>query len=206
MHMIPMALTAAGTAGTAGAAAAGTAAAAAGTAGAASSMLSTALTAGTILQGAGQVFGAIGGKRSADFEADQMKAQAGQERASSQRQAGEDRRQKRMVQSRLTAMAAASGGGASDPTVVDIAGDLETEGEYRALSSLWEGEERARGLEAGAASRKMEGKQKLMGGLTGAAGTILSGSESLFDRFATKKKVTESVFYPKSKQWIDWYG
>lgn len=190
MQMIPMALSAA-----AGAAGAGTAVA---------GFAQAAMMAGTILSAVGQVGGAIGAKNAANFEAKQMISRAGSERATSQRAAAEERRQKNIVQSRAQAVAAASGGGASDPTVVDLQGDLEVEGEYRALSQLYEGEERARGLIGAASAKKVEGRQALTGGLIGAAGTILSGAESLYSNYGTKRPGGGSSYYPKSKTWVDW--
>lgn len=181
MQLLPMMATAA--------TASGTAATVAGAAG----IAKTAMTVGTILSTVGQVAGAVGAKRSADFEAKQMITQAGNERATSQRAAGEERRQKNLVTSRAQAVAAASGGGASDPTVVDIMGDLEAEGEYRALSAMYEGEERARGLETAASAKKVEGRQALTGGLMGAAGTFLQGAESLYDRFSPKKRIMKQT-------------
>lgn len=181
-------------AGTSAAAAGGTAAAA----GAATGFASTAMMAGTILGGVGQIISGIGAKREAGFEADQMLQNAGQERASSQRAATEERRQKRLVESRAQAVAAASGGGASDPTVVDIMGDLETQGEYKALTALWDGEERARGLEGAASAKKAQGSMALTQGLIGAAGTFLQGGESLFDKYATKKKSYPSSYVMKN--------
>lgn len=179
MQMIPMAITAATSA--------------AGATAAAGTFASAAMTAGTILSAVGQIGGAIGAKNAANFEAKQMVAQAGTERATSQRAAAEERRQKNLNQSRAQAVAAASGGGASDPTVVDIQGDLEVEGEYRALSQLYEGEERARGLIGAASAKKVEGRQALTGGLIGAAGTILSGADSLYGKYGTKKPMTRQT-------------
>lgn len=146
-------------------------------------VLNAAKTAGTILQSGGMAIDAVNAKRGADFEAKQMETQAGQERASAQRRAREDRREKRLIQSRAQALSAASGGGAVDPSVVDIIGDLEEDGEYRALNSIWEGEDRARGLTTGAKQRRKQGRFALTSGLMGSAGTILDGSSSMYKRF-----------------------
>ncbi len=94
----------------------------------------------------------------ADARALQLEQQAGQERAQSQRAAEEQRRRLDRAQSSLQARAAASGAGALDPTVLDIAGELEEEGEYRALAALYEGEEAGRGLEYSAALERLSGQ------------------------------------------------
>ena len=109
----------------------------------------------------GQYRGAAADARKveSDFEAQQMDAKAISERATSHRAAAEERRQMRLAQSKLLARAAAGGGGALDPTVVNLDAQLEGEGEYRALTQLFQGEERARDLESGAALKRYEGAQ-----------------------------------------------
>lgn len=85
-----------------------------------------------------------------------LETNAGQERAAAQRTAAEDRRRARLAASRAQAVAAASGGGASDPTVTGLISDIQGEGEYRALASLWQGEDRARNLQAAAYDKRAE--------------------------------------------------
>lgn len=76
-----------------------------------------------------------------------MEQSAGQERAASQRAAIEEQRKGRLIGSRAQAIAAASGGGALDPTIVNLLGDIGTEQEFRSATALYQGEERARALE-----------------------------------------------------------
>lgn len=71
--------------------------------------------------------------------------------AASQRQALEERRQADLVASRALAVAASSGGGVSDPTVVRILSMTKGEGVYRANVALFEGAERARQMRIEAA-------------------------------------------------------
>lgn len=96
--------------------------------------------------------------------AEAMEQRAGQERASAQRQAIEQRRQGRLVSSRARAVAAASGGAVTDPTVTGILADIDTEAEYRALTGLFQGEEMARGLEHGAAIERAGGAGEIYAG------------------------------------------
>lgn len=117
---------------------------------------------------------------SAYYEADQLEAQAGQERAASQRDMLENRRRERIVQSNLQAAAAASGGGATDPTVGRLASDIAVEGQYRALTDLYRGEERAIGLENKAAARRYEGDVGYMSGKARAASTRTGAVSSIF--------------------------
>lgn len=129
-------------------------------------------------------------KNALDYQAQQARINAGQERAAAQRRAIAQRRKTDIVQSNLQARAAASGGGALDPSVIDISGDIAQEGEYRALSALYEGEERARGLETMANLRQFEGDAAMAAGRNVAGiyrgraiGTALSGSMDLFSKY-----------------------
>lgn len=92
----------------------------------------------------------------AQYRAAQGRQIAGQERASGQRQAIEDRRKGRLAQSRAIALSAAGGGTTGD--VSDIIGDLGTESEYSALTSLFESNDRASQLESGADLALYEGR------------------------------------------------
>ena len=137
----------------------------------------------------------------ADREAGEMERIAGQEQAVAQREALEQRRQGRFVSSRAQALAAASGAGALDPTVIDILGGIETEAELRALTALYEGGEAARGLTQSAAMRRFSGEggvfaSRVAAGqsraaanrsLFAAGGTLLEGGGSLFEKYARYK-------------------
>lgn len=127
--------------------------------------------AGTLMQGQAA-------KDAADSEAAQLEQNAGQERAISQLDASTQRRSARYAQSRAQAVAAASGAGASDPTVVDVISNIEGEGEFQALSSLYTGEERARGMEFGGKVRRREGQAAKTASYLKAGSTLLSGASS----------------------------
>lgn len=92
-----------------------------------------------------------------EFEAEQLDEQAGQAIAVSQRAALEQQRQGRLMASRALAVAAASGGGASDPTVVNLIAGADGEAAYRSAVALYEGEDRARKLRISAAASRYEG-------------------------------------------------
>lgn len=143
-----------------------------------------------IMMVASTVLGTVGAfqqgqaaQKAAAFEAAQADQQAGQVRAQSQRVAEEERRKTRVLQSRTQALAAASGAGAQDPTVVNLDAQIGATGEYNALSALYEGENKARGYEMQADAARYEGAQTKkayqMKGLT----TALSGGSSLFQRY-----------------------
>jgi len=120
-------------------------------------------------------------------QARQLDALAMSDRASSQRRSIEERRGARLAQSRAVALAGASGAGTDDPSVVNLVADLEGEGEYRALTALYEGETEARAKEAQATANRKAAKATKTAGLMKAAGSVLSSGSSLFDRYGGKK-------------------
>lgn len=143
--------------------------------------LMTALTVvSTVVSAAGTLMSGNAARGAANFEAAQMKQQAGQERAVAQRQAIEQRRQAGLANSRVQAVAAASGAGATDPTVLNIEGNNAATGEYNALSALYSGEEKARGFEMSAAARKYEGATARQSALLGAGGTLMGGAAKAY--------------------------
>ena len=155
------------------------------------------LAGSTVLQAAGQIqqaqAAAAAGKaqkKAAYFTAQQQEQQAGQERAIGQRNADEIRRQGRFAASRAQAVAAASGGGAADPTVTRTIGDLAAEAELRAQRAMYGANERAIGLETGAQTSRYGGQvDKQMAGYrrdssyTQAGATALQGGSTLYERY-----------------------
>jgi hypothetical protein len=114
-------------------------------------------------------------KQAAYYNAAMKEQRAMQERAVEQRVALRKRRDTDMIQSTIQARAAASGGGASDPTVIDISGNVAQEGEYQALQSMWIGEQRGRDLENQAQLDRYVGEQKKKAAEKKADATILGG-------------------------------
>lgn len=92
-----------------------------------------------------------------NYERDQMRVKAGQERASAQRAAITERKQKNLVLSKLKTEGAASGGSSSDPSLVNAMAGILTEGQYREDVATYEGEDAAADLETGAALKQFEG-------------------------------------------------
>lgn len=128
--------------------------------------------AGTLVQAAGlalQAGGAIQSQQAAkkaaaarraaaEFEAQQLEQNAGQSISAAQRQAFETERTGKYTASRALALAAASGGGASDPTVMGTISQLASETAYRRSLDLYQGEERARQLRLGATAARVSGE------------------------------------------------
>jgi hypothetical protein len=136
--------------------------------------------AATTLSVGASLYGGAQANKAAKSEAAQLDYQAGQQRAASQRQAEEQRRQARLANSRLQAVA---GGGGGDVTAVNMSADLAGEGELRALTAIYEGEDRATGLEAQADSRRKAGKAARTAGYIGAVSSAFSGAKGMFEKF-----------------------
>lgn len=115
-------------------------------------------------------------EQSALFEAAQMDRNAKSAEAVSQREAIRAKREAAYLASRAEAVAASSGGGGSDPTIVNLIGGIEEEGEYNALTALFNGQQRADAMRTGADVARMEGRSKRKAGNTGAFSTVLSGA------------------------------
>lgn len=125
-----------------------------------------------------------------EFQAEQATVNAGQARAAAQREQAEQLRQSRLLQSRAVALAAASGGGVSDPSIVNLMGQIAGEGAYRGMVALYKGEEQARALRMEAAARRYDAAAARRGGeIRGAAyesaavGSLLKGGMSLFEKY-----------------------
>lgn len=121
------------------------------------------------------------------FKATQEDMAAQESRASSQRTALDKGRDTTLLLSKLQANAASSGGGASDPGVLNIAGDIAGRGEYESLLDMYKGENRARGLEDEATGSRMtgdaalaEGKAKQSASYLSAAGTLIGSAGSAY--------------------------
>lgn len=93
------------------------------------------------------------------FEAWEAERRAGIAISISQRQAMEEERQGRFVASRALAVAAASGAGVSDPTMVRVIANARGEGAVRAATDLYEGEARSRQLRTEAAMGRLSGSE-----------------------------------------------
>lgn len=107
--------------------------------------------ASTILSAGGQIakgegYAAIGARRQAlsEFEAKQLETEAEGARGIGMRNAATIALNTQVVNSLALARAAASGGGASDPTVLNILAQTSGESAYRKSLAMYEGEAQAR--------------------------------------------------------------
>lgn len=142
-----------------------------------------AMIAGTVLSAGATLAGGQAAEDAGKYQAAQYRRNASNARGSAQRAAIEERRNATLAESRARAVAAASGASASDKTSTDIMAGIAEEGEYRALSALYEGEEAARGMQDAAAAAEYEGEAAKRASRIGAAGTILSSGSSLLGKY-----------------------
>lgn len=138
---------------------------------------------GTVLSVAGQQQQAKAAQEGADLEAKQLERKALQRRAIGQRQAVEADRQGRLQKSRALAVAASSGAGASDPTIINHMAQLEAESNYRRMVALYEGEEEASQLEMQAKATRKGGGNAARAANLASAGTVLSSGASLYGKY-----------------------
>lgn len=137
---------------------------------------------GALLALGGTALGTVGAiqqsqTQSAAMEADARAQEraANEQRAAATREAAARAREARALLSRQQAVAAKSGGGATDPTVLKLMGDVAAEGAYQTAAANYEGEARAAGLLDQAAISRMQSRQARMAGYINAGSTLLSG-------------------------------
>lgn len=97
-------------------------------------------------------------QEAARYRAEQLLQNAGQNEAMGQRQAYNANQQAELLASRALAVAAASGGGASDPSVINTIARIAGEGAYRQAVSLYEGQDAARRLRMQAEAAEFSGQ------------------------------------------------
>lgn len=114
-------------------------------------------------------------KVAAEFDAWQANRAGGQAMAVAQRQAREELRQADLQASRALAVAAASGGGVSDPTIVRLLANVRGEGVYRSHVALYEGEARARDLRLSGGSSRVAGAEAALEGVNRQTGALYAG-------------------------------
>ena len=168
--------------------------------------MTVATVAGGALSAAGTL---MGGSAAADagqrqqqaqyFKAAQEEQAAQESRAASQRVSMDKEREGRLLNSKLQANAAAGGGGAADPTILNLAGGIAGRSEFESLLEMYKGENRARGLEDSAVgsrlsgdSAKAEGEAKKNASYFSAAGTLIGSAGSAY---RTYKGVPDRTAY-----------
>lgn len=161
-----------------------------------------------------QTVGAFGAKNKAKRAARRQKVLAGiqaqQVRASGQGAAFEEQRQAELVHSRALALAAASGGSASDVSATKILSGIEAEGRYRAEVRLHESEGEARMIEATGSARASSLNDQASAYGIGGVANLLTGIGSMYARYGDggpdKASVSGSGVDTGGSSYLDSYG
>jgi hypothetical protein len=147
--------------------------------------------AGDFLAGLSHIQSGVAARNLGEFHAQQYEQNAGQAQASAQRSAIEVDRQAQYVASAALASAAASGGGASDPTVVNLIARNAGEMAYRKQVALYEGDELARGLKVHADTARYSGKSAEANGLIAGIGSIYNANSTLMKGQARESSILQ---------------
>lgn len=148
-------------------------------------MGATALLAGTVMSTGSKIAGGIQQNKADQATASYLHQEAGQSIASGIQGAIEDRRRATVVASSAQARTAASGLTTTGTTAVRNAGEIMGEGEYRARTSLYQGEDRAQELNVRASGLQSEGKSAEIAGVMGGVSSALSGGQSFYDKYGS---------------------
>jgi hypothetical protein len=148
---------------------------------------------GTVQQGNAMVEAAQRRQQAANFEAEQLRVNAGQALAASQRDAYWEGKKGELLASALRARL---GSGASDPTGLSLLADITQRMAYNKQMLLYGGKDKARLMEMQAKSRQYDAALGLEDAKAGrkssylaAAGTIASGAASLYEKYWPKDRV-----------------
>ena len=118
-------------------------------------------------------------RQSAEFEAARLREKANEERAAAGREAAQERDKKEQMASRAIAVAASSGGGVENPTILNILDDIETKGELQAGQKMYVGKSRAAGMidqaNAGLWNADVKGQSARNRGDAAFVGSLLEG-------------------------------
>lgn len=142
-------------------------------------------------------------KAAAEFEAQQLEQNASQSIAAAQRQAFETGRTGEYVQSRAQALAAASGGSATDPTVINVIANLASETGYRKSLDLYQGEERARQLRLSAQAARMTGEIGAQANIAQGNAAVIQAGANVGSDLARGYRPSAVTMYERYSRGID---
>lgn len=114
--------------------------------------------------------------------------------AEAQREALNERKKANYAASRALAVSAASGAGTAD----DVIADLQAEGDYRFLTSLYSGDTDAQLAKYAAGATRRTGAARQRGAYMNAGATILGGASDFYSKYGDSDQV--DYFYPTAKK------
>jgi hypothetical protein len=145
---------------------------------------------------AAKVAGGYAQKNALDASAAQLSQEAGQSVASGIQGAIQDRRRAAYVASNARAAIAGGGLSTTGTSAIQTVGQIRGEGEYRALTSLYQGQDRASELDYRASSMRNAGSNAVTSGWISGISSVLSGGSSFFDKYGadTPSTLTSSRY------------
>lgn len=117
------------------------------------------------------------------YQNQEYQQQADTATATGQRAMLEERRKTALVESTLTARAAAQGGSPTAPSTLALGRQIAGRGEYNALMDLSQGENQAAGLKGEGQAAEYSGELANEGDVYSAAGTIAGGAGSMLRNY-----------------------
>jgi hypothetical protein len=139
--------------------------------------------AGTAISVAGTLAAGDSAAAAGEYQQKQYEIKAQNERVIGQQQAFAIEKKKDLALSSLQARAASGGGDVSDPTVLNLAGGIESEGTLQALTALAAGENRARGYQDQGALERFEGESYKQASRYKAVSTLAESGSSFFQKY-----------------------
>lgn len=130
---------------------------------------------GTIVNVMGSIQQGEAAQQQAAYQAKIAEIRGKEEFAAGQRRMLAERRKKELALSALQARSAASTGDTTDPGIINLGAGIEEEGEMRALTEFYRGENAKRGYQDAAAAARFQGDQAQTASYWKAGGSLLSG-------------------------------
>lgn len=138
---------------------------------------------GTVLSASGQMSAGNASAAAGYGQQAVLDQQAGQVAAQGSQEVANQNLKTKAIIGTLRARAASGGGSASDPTVVNLAGNIAARGEYNALSALYSADEKASGLQYQGDLAAYSGQVKQTAARTTALATAISGFGGLAAKY-----------------------
>lgn len=146
-------------------------------------MGATALLAGTAIVAGGKIAGGYAQKNALDSAAGELSQEAGQSVAAGIQGAIQDRRRATYVASSARARTAAGGMTTTGTSAIANVGEIRGQGEYNALTALYQGADRASELNFKAAGMRQSGSNAVTAGWISGISSVLSGGTSFYDKY-----------------------
>jgi hypothetical protein len=145
--------------------------------------MGTTAAVGMVLGAASKVSAGYAQKGALDASANELTQEAGQSVAAGIQGATAQRRRTAYVASNAQARIAGGGLSTTGTSAQAVIGGIKGQGEYEALTQLYQGEDRANELNFRSAQMRNQGSNAVTGGWLAGMNTVLSGGTSFYDKY-----------------------